>query len=191
MSTPLQPQRFRDLRDPIYQFMDEFLVVCPKCSQCGRVRWIDPSTTDSFAPRRFACHHCGTTKHWEERGISWGWRESARDNYFHLPLWLQVPCCGHVLWAFNARHLKFLRDYVGSALRERQRDPKYGWSNGSLASRLPRWMQLAKNRDGILRGIAKLEEKLKNAEPAGCTGRGDRAKSTIRRRLAPRSEPDR
>jgi hypothetical protein len=30
------------------------------------------------------------------------------DNCFGLPLWLQTPCAGHTLWAFNARHLAYL-----------------------------------------------------------------------------------
>jgi hypothetical protein len=167
MSTPAQHQRFRDRGEHIYQFMDEFLVVCPKCSRWAKVQREDPASTDWFAPRRVTCRHCGMTKRSQERGISRSWHGSPEDDYFHLPLWLQSPCCGDVLWAYNARHLRFLRDYVSSDLRERRRNPKLGWGNGSLASRLPRWMQLAKNRGGILKVIEKLEEKLMGTEPDG------------------------
>jgi hypothetical protein len=78
-----------------------------------------------------------------------------------LPLWLQAPCCGHVLWAYNARHLQFIRDYVRSGLRERRRSPKTGWSNRRLASRLPQWMVLARNREATLKAIIKLDVKLR------------------------------
>ena len=37
--------------------------------------------------------------------------EALVDNCFGLPLWLQTPYAGHVLWAFNARHLAY--DLVG------------------------------------------------------------------------------
>lgn len=164
MSTPQQSRRFRDRREHIYGFTDEYLVVCPKCCQCGKVRRIDPLSREWFAPRRFICQHCGLTKDWKDGYTERSWRESPQDDYFHFPLWLQAPCCGHTLWAFNERHLGFIRDYVRAALRERRRDLEFGWSNRSLASRLPQWMQLAKNRAGILRVAEKLQAKLKGAE---------------------------
>src|SRR5687768_9071979 len=34
------------------------------------------------------------------------------DPVFGLQLWLQAPCCGHVLWAYNREHLEVIRGYV-------------------------------------------------------------------------------
>ncbi|MEW9532434.1 hypothetical protein AB0B72_28180, partial [Microbispora sp. NPDC049125] len=44
---------------------------------------------------------------------------SAQDPFFGLHLWLQTPCCGNVLWAYNIRHLDLLEGYIGADLRER------------------------------------------------------------------------
>jgi hypothetical protein len=81
------------------------------------------------------------------------------DWYFHLPLWLQTPCCGETLWAYNAAHLAFLEDYVRATLREHARGP-HGWRNQALANRLPKWMAEAKNRAEVLKGLEQLRQKL-------------------------------
>ena len=82
------------------------------------------------------------------------------DPYFGEPLWLQIPCVGETLWAYNPKHLEFLRAYVSSTLRERShRDG--GLRNQLLESRLPKWMKAADNREKVLAGIRKLEKKLK------------------------------
>lgn len=87
------------------------------------------------------------------------------DWYFRLPLWLQTPCCGKILWAYNREHLDFLESYIKAGLRERFPLKVYEtglvmWRNKSLASRLPTWMKRAKNRDEVLRGIEKLRKKI-------------------------------
>ncbi len=50
---------------------------------------------------------------------------------------------GHTTIAICNSSKKFVR----AALRERRRDPDHGWTNASLASRLPAWIKEAKNRD--------------------------------------------
>ena len=153
-------QRFRDPGKNVYSFMDETLVVCPKCSGCAISKQLDEEARPGwFAPRRLICTACPHTAHWEEHSIGRGW-DDARDDYFHLPLWLQTPCCGEVLWAYNERHLAFLEDFVSARLRERTRDEKYGWSNNALASRLPAWIKSGKNRSEVLKGIARLRMRL-------------------------------
>lgn len=88
-------------------------------------------------------------------------RYPDRDWYFGLRLWLNTPCCGDELWAFNARHLAWLEGYIGATLREQWCDPKSGWSNQSALNRLPAWIKSGKNREDVLRGIEKLKHKLK------------------------------
>lgn len=73
------------------------------------------------------------------------------DWYFHRPLWLQTPCCGHILWAYNVEHLDFLERYVRAELR-------VDGPLRRLTSRLPTWIKQAKNREEILHGCAMLRE---------------------------------
>lgn len=153
--------RFRDPHKQIYDFMSEILVVCPKCSACARTFRIEAESKDWFAPRRLVCRTCGYTKAWAERAITRRWRSSEpRDDYFALPLWLQVPFPDGTLWAYNAEHLALIEAFVRAKLRERRQDPRFGWFNGSFASRLPKWIQSGKNRDPILRRLARLDERL-------------------------------
>jgi hypothetical protein len=156
-------ERFEDTGEGVYSFMDETLVVCPECSGCALSRQLE--TTDRpgwFSPRRLTCRRCPYVEDWAKREISRGWYR-VRDDYFELPLWLQTPCCGEVLWAYNERHVSFLEDVVGAGLRERARDEKYGWSNGSLASRLPAWIKSAKNRAHVKKGLSRLRARLQDA----------------------------
>lgn len=75
---------------------------------------------------------------------------------FDLKLWLQTACCGEVLWAYNRDHIDFLATYVEAGLRGRRPDPKWGWSNQSLQSRLPRWMLDRHRRADVLAGLERL-----------------------------------
>ena len=75
-----------------------------------------------------------------------------RDPMFGCRLWLQTPCKGETLWAYNEAHLRDLYAYVSARLRERV--------GASMAARLPRWMTAAKNRATALRGLDRLEKRL-------------------------------
>lgn len=150
-------ERFYDHGELIYEIGDEFLVVCPNCS--GKAK-VFPGDTNSeklserlTAPRKVVCQSCFYRGNWIRGRMSIG---GAHDWYFQLPLWLQISCCGETLWAYNERHLKFIENYVSAKLRERK-----PFVNKSLASRLPQWIKSAKNRDEILKAIARLRvEKL-------------------------------
>jgi hypothetical protein len=155
-----QQNKFKDEREHIYQFMDEFIVKCPSCHSRAYIKRIDPENHDWFAPRRFICS-CGKTSDWHKREISRPWGCEPLDDYFNYPLWLQISCCGETLWAYNKKHLEFIKEYVQAELRERSKDEDSGWSNQSLASRLPKWIKSKKNRKNILKAIGKLENKLK------------------------------
>ena len=132
---------FTDDFTRVYSFVDRVLVSCPNCSQCA---------TMTRADKRFICAHCGRTK----TGIYWD-IIGPDSGTLGLSLYLQTDCCGHKLWAFNAEHLRFLRDYVSADHRVHARD-EHGWSNRSLANRLPKWMSSAKNRANVLRAIDRL-----------------------------------
>jgi hypothetical protein len=151
----MKQKRFIDQEEYLSGFSDEFLVVCPRCSKCAKVT-IDLNRQNASlgwrSPRKVVCPNCSYYKVWTGDSISYG---DNHDWYFRLPLWLQTPCCGNILWAYNEYHLNFLEDYVGSVLRERHPN-----KNKTLASRLPTWIKEAKNREEIIKCIRKLREKI-------------------------------
>jgi hypothetical protein len=59
------------------------------------------------------------------------------------------------LWAFNARHLAYLEQFLQVEMRERR-----GTANASVISRLPIWIKEAKHRDAALRAVQRLEHSL-------------------------------
>lgn len=154
--TIFKTERFSDQGELIYEFNEEFLVVCPKCRSMARVFPLESGSeklsNKLTARRKLVCLNCAYRA--EHSGKNAGIGE-ARDWYFRLPLCLAIECGGNVLWAYSKRHLDFIENYVGARLR--QRVPHV---NKSVASRLPQWILSAKNRDEILKCIAKLRAKL-------------------------------
>jgi hypothetical protein len=119
-------ERIEDVQ--LKDFEDEFLVMCPQCRKCVQ--------TDHAGG--LGCVPCGC------RGFVW----VSPDD-----LWLQTRCCGDVLWAYNWRHLAYLKDLIGRKQRRTssfQPDPK------SLARRMPKWITAAKNRDAVLHAIERI-----------------------------------
>ncbi len=145
-------QRFQSDKT-IYHFAHEFLVKCPRCLQCAYVKDQGRDVSPHIILR---CPSCSYSRQRQHQGgeVVIG---AAVDWYFHLPLWLQTPCCGKNLWAYNYEHLTFIENFVGAKHRENL-NGKYGWSNGSLTNRLPLWIKQAKNRDGVLRSIKKMRQ---------------------------------
>jgi hypothetical protein len=158
MDAPMT-RRVRTSTATATSFDGETLVVCPRCEGCATSRR-SGAVKGMAAPRTLACPACGHSARWSAGGVVSRTSRSARDEYFGLPLWLRAPCDGHTLWAYNREHLEFIAAFVAAGLRERTRDPQRGWSNRSLASRLPRWIKLARHRDEVLRAVAKLRRRL-------------------------------
>lgn len=138
-------------KNTLRSFLDEFLVECPKCGKPGTVQVV--TTVAKKVIPQFACPSCGH--------IEQGLRESSViigtwvDPYLRIPLWLQTECCGEILWAYNRRHLAFLKEIVGSKLRDIGEPGR-----PNLGNKLPKWMLLAKNRDEVLRQIDRLMSKM-------------------------------
>ena len=156
-------------------FGETFLVECPKCTERAEVRVMD--SEQSYA--RLTCLSCGYSKERKHTGVkSILFSKNPTDDgfepamtvgppvdwFFREPLWLQIPCGSNILWAYNERHLAWLKEFVSAGLRERRQDPETGWSNQGLAGRLPRWLISAKNRERVLKAIGKLEGR---AGPSG------------------------
>jgi len=153
------PARARDSRAPLDAFLDEVLLVCPRCAGPAVSKRLDPTARDTLAPRRLVCRRCGHLQESRPPAVA-GLARVGHDDYFRLPLWLATPCCGELLWALNARHLAALEAYALAALRERRRDAAHGWSNQSFASRLPAWIKAAKNRVEVARALARMRLRL-------------------------------
>lgn len=122
------------------------------CAACGSAKSLEKSSPGILSSK--------DAQSWPDGVFAIG---DAADPYFHQPLFLKTPCAKHILWVFNAAHLAFLKDVVAADLRlrpvRRETDPK----NQLLASRLPKWMLLAKNRDAVQKAVARLEERLGDA----------------------------
>lgn len=152
--------RFKEKREHRYTISkpsekDPVLVVCPKCNGKSTV------ITNGEDQVKCTCFSCGYIATKSSNGRSFYWySENPTDGFFGFNLWLQTNCSGNSLWAFNLKHLEFLESYVGATLRERTPCEEWGWSNSSLASRLPKWIKSAKNRETILRAISELKSKV-------------------------------
>lgn len=156
--------RFRDTRDVDEEVLDEILVRCPRCGgrAVARPREVRDSEQLSggrlFRPRRLVCPRCAHVADWPASRIRW--YPYHTDPYFHAELWLQVPCVGRTLRAYNARHLDVRYRFVRATLRERDDPGGAAPRNATLASRVPRWMKEAKRREAILSCIAELRSML-------------------------------
>lgn len=147
----MTPHRFDDEVALLFDFVEEVLAECPRCGSRCRVACERPWS--DHEPRA-SCGACGFSRRgWvsDERAVRLG---APVDPYYGFPLWLRIACAGHTLWAYNRRHLAFLRDFSAAPLRERSPG-----RNASLASRLPGWLKQASNRDAVARAVARLEAK--------------------------------
>lgn len=142
----------------LQHFNSTVLLKCLRCHQCAElIPEVSPKPSKFLSvQRRVSCRHCGYTSSYRSSTLDMAC--ATGDWHRRLPLWLQVPCCGHVLWAFNEQHLLFLESFIGANLRERARESRH--SNHSMTSRLPKWMQDAKHRDEIQRGLGRLRQQL-------------------------------
>lgn len=160
-----EKQRF--LADPTLRLTDFaylFLVRCPRCQRCARVIPEPDATRDIVSPYfvkrvRLLCSYCGAIKEMDKcTRMRVG---GPCDWYFYLPLYLQIPCCGHVLWALNLEHLRYLAEYIqadireGSTTRSAHVTTTYGIN---MIARLPKWIKSAKNRNEIIKCIHKLRD---------------------------------
>lgn len=154
--TGMMTTRHLDDGTSIHDFTGRFLVRCPKCESCATVTRIESDTPTHPWSARFCCAACGSTKD----GTLGGWSDrDPVDWVFGHALWLQTPCCGHTLWAYNFKHLAFLESYISAEHRVGLPDAKareLGIRNTTLASSLPEWMIRRKHRDDVLRSIRRL-----------------------------------
>jgi hypothetical protein len=149
-----QPAKVRE------HFMDRILVDCPSCGGLAIVRLEAPNDDTSSigwaidrvaAARRMTCTHCAAH-------LRQGFRAWTRPT-MGLPLRLWAETRHGILYAYNEDHLAYIEDYVQSRVRREIVEPGR-FRNGSILSRLPRWVKAAGNRDEVLKAIAAMRRKL-------------------------------
>lgn len=148
--------RHQDIGTSIHDFTNHFMVRCPKCDSCADVIRCDTDLHIHPWRARFSCPQCGSTRHGTLAAVL---ERQPLDWFFRYHLWLQTPCCGHMLWAFNYSHLTFLASYVSADHRiglTAAEASEVGIRNSTLASSLPAWMIAAKNRGNVIKAINKL-----------------------------------
>jgi hypothetical protein len=106
-----------------------------------------------------ACPYCGalnqgkvhsTEKNW------WGYGaiEGGKEPYFGFPLYFQSAFGGKLIWAVNREHLQYLIDYLEADLREEPNN----YRGMCQADHLPDFMKRAKNREGVVKALRKLQQ---------------------------------
>lgn len=85
---------------------------------------------------------------------------NAKDPYFQYPFYFQTSFRGKTIWALNREHLQYLIDYLSADLRTVQPDYYENYKiMRSQSDVLPTFMKSAKNRDGIVKALIKLQAK--------------------------------
>lgn len=139
-------------------YFDRVLVRCPRCDKRAVVRNIEAAGTAEDRPYGTYRLQCESCAHGAELAPTWyvfgNVRGHTVDPFFQTPLFLQLDTRLGTVFAYNEAHLEWLERFVSAELRERTHLD--GHANASMASRLPRWMKLAKNRDEVLQAIRKL-----------------------------------
>ena len=149
--------RFKDNGEWLFNFGEEFLVICPNCKNCARVipdfnkSNLELNWSKRINSVKLTCLNCGFSKIKDKIEVLY---IGDHDFYFQLPLWLEEKCKKDKIWAYNYRHLNFLEEYIRADIREQNND-----YNKSYISRLPKWIKKASNKEDILKVINKLKEK--------------------------------
>ena len=140
--------RFQDENLLLSEFYKEVWVVCPSCAKkaMGTVNFENQIA-------RLFCIHCGYNKE-TSTAVNSVSIETAANHYFQAELWLQAPFNNEVFWVYNQKHLAYLEQYISATIRE-HRDR----SGFTLLEKLPKFYHEAKNREGLLKIIAKLKTK--------------------------------
>ncbi len=131
------------------------LVRCPSCggpaSVAPRPGEEHPLYYRGTCPR-LTCLSCAYVR--EGKAATSYRMGEPKDPFFGADLLLQGECVGHVLWAYNERHLDLIAQFIQAKLRERA-----AFTDGqhqSLLEKLPAWMKDARNRGAVTRGLQRM-----------------------------------
>lgn len=143
-----QTKRFQDQNLTLSDFYDEVCVVCPGCAKKALAK-----TDRENKTARLFCSHCEYNKTASTAFGTNGNLIMAASAYFDAKIWYQATFKNEVLWACNLAHLTYLQSYIASGIRENKDRNRF-----TLVEKLPKFMQIAKNREALLKLIYKLKQ---------------------------------
>jgi len=133
-------------------FSRRLLVDCPACGGKAVIHVDDPGEGPlDAAARRLVCEACGLTRDKPETPMG-----VIFDPFMGRPPRLRAETRHGTLVAWNEDHLDYLERYLAGTLREETPALEGGARNASIVSRLPAWAKAAKNRDEVLKAIARV-----------------------------------
>jgi hypothetical protein len=141
--------RFQDENLILSDFYKEVLVVCPSCTKKA-IATVNFETNKA----RLFCTNCGYNKEASTLVNKNASLESPANQYFEAELWLKLPFKNEIFYAYNNNHLDYLERYISATLREHK--DRTGFT---LLEKLPKFYHEAKNRESLLKIIAKLKSK--------------------------------
>ena len=132
---------------------------CINCDRYFRVELDDDKK--GFNLLNVKCPHChvvNTAKVHENRGHKNDrvlyCRVSHGPVYNGYRLYFNISYKGNPIWAYNRAHLQYLIDFIEADIRDA---PMSGTVAKGLSYRLPKFMHLARNRDGILKLLRRMQ----------------------------------
>lgn len=151
---------FHKIDEPVYQYKTFGKHYCGNCFE----KFDLESQIFKKVPERYKvkCPHCNFQE--EIRPKTYAFKVEPekdgliRDCWYNLPLWFQKEVKENIFWAYNQEHITYLERYIKASLRERNNN---GSGNGTMISRLPKFIKEAKNRTKLLKILEKWKESFK------------------------------
>lgn len=123
------------------------------CGHCGnRIAYQSAPATEKPGPVVLSCTSCGQERSYPLYAYPWQGSDPV-DPFFGLALRYQEALSEGILWVYNRPHLSYLQALIASKQRL---SAKAG--SQDIAARLPGWVLSARNREKVLRALARLEE---------------------------------
>lgn len=136
------------------------LTVHAHCKFCGKYFREEIADDHGGNAAHVVCPECGKVMSGKiERIHSTNWNmydvaaKDSREPFFGFELWYSDSFDGKHVWALNREHLDYLIEYLGAELREKSVPYR------TQSDHLPKFMKLAKNRDGIVKLLKKMRGK--------------------------------
>lgn len=145
----MNSNRFQDENLTKYDFYKEVLIVCPSCTKKATA-----IVDFEICEAKLFCTHCSCIKKSTTKFNKNGSIQTAANQYFNAELWLQTSFKNDVFWAYNNNHLDYLERYISATLREHKERTHF-----TILEKLPKFYHEAKNRESLLKIIAKLKSK--------------------------------
>ena len=147
----MEHSRFNDQNYRLSDFQDEVWVACPSCQRKAIARNYPEQQT-----ARLLCTSCGLSRSCPTTetvaGVTTSVRQAAH-SYFGAALWLQHPFKNEVFWAYNAKHIAYLEQYISARLRQHSNR-----SHFTLLEKLPKFYHAAGNREDLMKIIQRLKD---------------------------------